>query len=70
MKDLRGKVAVITGGASGIGRAFAERCMEEGVKIVLADVEQAALDQTTQALKTAGAEVVGIRTDVSKVADV
>ena len=39
MRDFEGKVAVITGGASGMGRAFAERFAREGVKIVLADVE-------------------------------
>ncbi len=40
MKDLEGKVAVITGGASGIGRAVAERAAAEGMKIVLADIEE------------------------------
>ena len=42
MKDLNGKVAVITGAASGIGRALAERCAREGMKVVLADVEPGA----------------------------
>ena len=43
MKDLRGKVAVVTGAASGIGRALAERFGSEGMKVVLADVERDAL---------------------------
>ena len=66
MQELRDKVAVITGGASGIGRAFADRCLEEGVKIVLADIEEAALDGAAQELANAGADVLAVRTDVSK----
>jgi NAD(P)-dependent dehydrogenase (short-subunit alcohol dehydrogenase family) len=66
MQELRNKVAVITGGASGIGRAFADRALEEGMKIVLADIEQGALDQAERALQKAGAEVLAVRTDVSK----
>ena len=66
MEQLHDKVAVITGGASGIGRAFADRCLEEGVRIVLADIEQAALDRAAQELANAGADVLAVRTDVSK----
>jgi NAD(P)-dependent dehydrogenase (short-subunit alcohol dehydrogenase family) len=66
MQELRDKVAVITGGASGIGRALADRCLEEGVKIVLADIEQAALDKAAGELANAGADVLAVRTDVSK----
>ncbi|MEP7199737.1 MAG: SDR family NAD(P)-dependent oxidoreductase [Chloroflexota bacterium] len=66
MQELRGKVAVITGGASGIGRAFADRSMEEGMKIVIADIEQSALDKATTELRNAGAEVLAVRTDISK----
>ena len=43
MKNFTGKVAVVTGAASGIGRALAERCAREGMKVVLADVEEKAL---------------------------
>ncbi len=39
MQDFEGKVAVITGGVSGMGRAFADRFAREGMKVVLADVE-------------------------------
>ena len=65
MKEFGGKVAVITGGASGIGQAIAERAAREQMKIVLADIEQPALDQTTTMLSEMGASVVGVRTDVS-----
>jgi NAD(P)-dependent dehydrogenase (short-subunit alcohol dehydrogenase family) len=60
------KVAVITGGASGIGRAMAERFAREGMRIVLADVEQAALDAAEREMRAAGADVLGVRCDVSK----
>ncbi len=70
MKDFQGKVAVITGGASGLGRAMAERFAREGMSIVLADVEPDALAKAAAEMKAAGARVVGVRTDVSKAADV
>ena len=44
MKELRGKVAVVTGGASGIGRALADAFAAEGMRLVLADIEKQALD--------------------------
>jgi NAD(P)-dependent dehydrogenase (short-subunit alcohol dehydrogenase family) len=43
MKEFKDTAAVITGGASGIGRGIAERCAQEGMKVVLADIEQEAL---------------------------
>ena len=70
MKDFQGKVAVITGGASGLGRAMAERFAREGMSIVLADVEPSALARAEAEMKAAGAKVIGVRTDVSKAADV
>lgn len=70
MKDFQDKVAVITGGASGLGRAMAERFAREGMRIVLADVEPDALAKAEAEMKTAGAKVIGVRTDVSKAADV
>ncbi|MFC0283190.1 SDR family NAD(P)-dependent oxidoreductase [Camelimonas abortus] len=70
MKDLAGKVAVITGGASGIGLATARALAREGVKLVLADIEQAALDRATAELAAAGAEAAGVVADVSKLEDV
>jgi len=70
MKQLQGKVAVITGGASGLGRAMAERFAHEGMNIVLADIEPNALAKAEAEMKAAGARVIGVRTDVSKAADV
>lgn len=70
MTDFQGKVAVVTGGASGIGRAMAERFAEEGMRIVIADVEQSALERTEVEMIADGAEVIGIRCDVSKAHDV
>ncbi len=70
MKDFKDRVAVITGGASGLGRAMAERFAAEGMSIVLADVEPNALAKTEAEMTAAGARVIGVRTDVSKAADV
>lgn len=65
MRDFAGKVAVVTGAASGIGRATATRFAQEGMKVVLADIEEAALEHAVQSLVDEGHEVVGVPTDVS-----
>jgi NAD(P)-dependent dehydrogenase (short-subunit alcohol dehydrogenase family) len=70
MEDLQGKVAVITGGASGIGRAVAERAAAEGMKIVLGDIEEGPLARAADDLAGAGAEAIGVRTDVADRASV
>ena len=70
MKEFKDKVAVITGAASGIGRALADRCVQEGMKVVLADVEVEALTKTEESMKAAGATVLAVRTDVSQAGDV
>jgi NAD(P)-dependent dehydrogenase (short-subunit alcohol dehydrogenase family) len=64
VKLEKGQVAVVTGGASGIGFALARRFAREGLSIVLADVERAALDRAVGELRAAGAEAHGHVTDV------
>lgn len=63
-------VAVVTGAASGIGRAMAERFAAEGMQVVLADVEATPLAQVAASLTAAGATVIAVKTDVSNAADV
>lgn len=70
MRQLEDRVAVVTGGASGIGRALAERFAAEHMKVVVADVEEAALAATVNELEAGGASVVGVVTDVASAADV
>lgn len=66
MKDFAGKVAVVTGGAGGIGRAMVERFVAEGMKAVLADIDERALSTTVDEIRAAGGDVTGVVTDVSK----
>ncbi len=70
MKELKGKVAVVTGGAGGLGRAMAMHFAREGMHVALADIDQASLDVTAAELRALGVEAIGIRTDVSKTAEV
>lgn len=65
MQDFRGKVAVVTGAASGIGKGLAERCVKEGMKVVLADIEEEALNAVSRELQVDGAEVLAVVTNVS-----
>lgn len=65
MENLTEKVAVITGAASGIGRALAEACAQHEMKVVLADVEVAALEIVEDDLRSRGAEVLAVPTDIS-----
>jgi NAD(P)-dependent dehydrogenase (short-subunit alcohol dehydrogenase family) len=62
--DQAGRTAVITGGAGGIGRAVAERLAGDGFRLVLADLDEAVLDETVAQLAAGGAEVAGVRCDV------
>jgi NAD(P)-dependent dehydrogenase (short-subunit alcohol dehydrogenase family) len=66
MKDFQGKVAVITGAASGFGREFALLGAKLGMRLVLADVQREALDATAAELQAAGAEVLAQTCDVRK----
>ena len=70
MDQFEGKVAVITGGGSGFGREFAIKGASLGMKLVLADVDANALAETVEMLRAAGAEAIGVPTDVSDAAQV
>lgn len=65
MEQLEGRVAVVTGGGSGIGRAVATQLAGAGMSVVVADIQQDALDATVAGLARAGHRVLGVRTDVS-----
>lgn len=65
MDEFAGKVAVITGGAAGIGLAMARRFGREGMRLVIADIQQDALDAAVEALRAEGFETIGVRADVS-----
>lgn len=70
MKTLRGKVAVVTGAASGLGRAMALAFAREGMRVALADVDEANLAHTAQAARALGVEALAVRVDVAKGAEV
>jgi NAD(P)-dependent dehydrogenase (short-subunit alcohol dehydrogenase family) len=70
VEDFRGRVAVVTGGASGIGFALASAFAAEGMKVVLGDIEAPALDDAVGKLRASGSEVEGCVTDVSDAAQV
>ncbi len=65
MSELRGRVAVVTGAASGIGLGLATRFAAEGMKVVLADVDEARLERATKRLVKGGAEAASVPCDVS-----
>jgi NAD(P)-dependent dehydrogenase (short-subunit alcohol dehydrogenase family) len=70
MKQFEGRVAVITGAGSGLGREFANTAAALGMKLVLADVDAEALERATDELQAGGAEVLSMVADVSKCAHV
>ena len=64
MKEFEGKTAVITGAASGIGKALAKRFAQENMQVVLADIEEDVLEKTVEELRQYQHRVIGIKTDV------
>ena len=66
MDAFKDRVAVSTGGAGGIGMAVARALAARGAKLVLADLDEAALERSTRELSAAGAQAIGVRTDVTK----
>jgi len=70
MKDFKNKVAVITGAASGIGQGLAERCANEGMKVVISDVDEKRLRRLERKLNREGKQVLSVVADVSKASDV
>ena len=69
MKELKDKVAVVTGAASGLGRSAALALAHEGMRIAIADVDGAGLETVAQELRFAGAKVLAQRTDVTSAED-
>lgn len=70
MKRLNGKVAIITGGASGLGRAQAIRFASEGANVIVADLSPDKMDHVVAEITEAGGKAVGIKTDVTNDADI
>lgn len=70
MDTLAGKVAVVTGGASGIGRALCLAFAREGADVVVADLDETGMTETAAGVARAGRKAIAVRTDVSRLADV
>ncbi len=69
-EQLKGKVALITGGSSGIGKAAARLFAREGAKVVVADIDAEGGEKTQQSIRENGGEAHFVQTDISKAADV
>ena len=65
MRELKGRVAVVTGGASGIGEALARACAGEGMKVAVADIEASGAEAVAASIREGGGEAIGVGCDVS-----
>ncbi len=70
MESLTGRVAVVTGGAGGLGRAMGERFAREGMRVVLADVQAEPLEKAVAECQSDGFDIIGVQTDVTNFASV
>lgn len=69
MQRFKGKIAVVTGAAHGIGGAIADRLGAEGAKVLVADIEEAAAEARSEAIRAAGGEAIGVKVDVRERAE-
>ncbi len=70
MKNMKGGVAVVTGGGSGLGKAIAQEAARRGMRVVIADVQAEAMDSVVEDLRASGADAIGVLTDVTSAASV
>jgi NADP-dependent 3-hydroxy acid dehydrogenase YdfG len=70
MQEFQGNVAVVTGAASGIGKGLARQCAAEGMRVVLADVDEEGLGEIRSELEKRGTEVLAVPTDVRQAENV
>jgi len=70
MRELGGKVAVVTGGGSGIGRGMALAFADAGMKVVVADIELPAAEKVAAEIAARGARALAVHTDVTRRASV